>query len=101
MPIRRHPHLLELSAWPWLDRLSRKAGRLITLGNVPEDAWDAYAAQGFDVVLPDGGDAYEGQCDTARLRMSGSLRGVLVFCPDRPNIRCPGVAPPIPSNTTK
>jgi hypothetical protein len=46
MPIRRHPHLLELSAWPWLDRLSRKAGRLITLGNVPEDAWDAYAAQG-------------------------------------------------------
>ncbi|MBA3641462.1 MAG: alpha-amylase family glycosyl hydrolase [Chloroflexota bacterium] len=50
MPIRRHPLLFELSAWPWLDRLSRKAGRLITLGNVPEDAWDAYAAQGFDVV---------------------------------------------------
>lgn len=28
----------------------RGTGRLITLGNVPQDAWDAYAAQGFDVV---------------------------------------------------
>ncbi|HVJ28043.1 MAG TPA: alpha-amylase family glycosyl hydrolase [Vicinamibacterales bacterium] len=50
MPIRRHPHLLELSAWPWLDRLSRGAGRLITLENVPGDVWDVYSAQGFDII---------------------------------------------------
>ncbi|MDQ3487621.1 MAG: alpha-amylase family glycosyl hydrolase [Acidobacteriota bacterium] len=50
MPVRRHPLLLELSAWPWLDRLSKKTGRPITLGNVPEDVWDIYAAQGFDII---------------------------------------------------
>lgn len=50
MPLRRHPHLLELSAWPWLERLSRAAGRLITLDDVPGDVWDLYAAQGFDIV---------------------------------------------------
>lgn len=31
-------------------RLPVAEGQLITLGNVPEDACDAYAAQGFDVV---------------------------------------------------
>ena len=50
MPLRRHPHLLELSAFPWLDRLSRKAGRLMALGDVPADVWDGYAAQGFHII---------------------------------------------------
>ena len=50
MPTRRHPHLLEISAWPWLERLSRQAGRNVTLGDVPAEVWDAYAAQGFDFI---------------------------------------------------
>lgn len=50
MPIQRHPHLLEISAWPWLERLSRESRGTITLGNVPGDVWDLYVAQGFDVI---------------------------------------------------
>nr|MBA2303596.1 alpha-amylase [Acidobacteriota bacterium] len=47
---RPHPHLLELAAWPWLDRLSRKAGQLIRLEDVPGREWDTIATQGFDYV---------------------------------------------------
>ncbi|MEX2663866.1 MAG: alpha-amylase family glycosyl hydrolase [Vicinamibacterales bacterium] len=50
MRIRRHPHLLEIPAWPWLERLSRQSGRLVTLGDVPDAVWDACAAQGFDLI---------------------------------------------------
>ena len=31
--MRRHPHLYELSAWPWLERLSRRADRHVTLAD--------------------------------------------------------------------
>lgn len=48
--LRRHPHLYELSTWPWLDRLSRHHGRHVTLGSVPEAEWDRLAALGFDLV---------------------------------------------------
>lgn len=50
MTTRRHPHLLEISAWPWLERLSRQAGRVVTLGSVPDAVWDTCAAQGFDLI---------------------------------------------------
>jgi hypothetical protein len=50
MRTRRHPHLCELSAWPFLDRLSRRDGRLVTLATVPPAEWDAIAAAGFDLV---------------------------------------------------
>lgn len=49
-PTRPHPHLLEVAAWPWLDRLSRSSGRTITLADVPEPVWDEFAEQGFDIV---------------------------------------------------
>ena len=48
--LRTHPHLLEISAWPWLTKHSAAAGRVVTLASVPPDAWDAIARQGFDVV---------------------------------------------------
>jgi glycosidase len=48
--MRRHPHLYEISAWPWLDRLSRHANRQVTLADVPGAAWDAIAGAGFDCV---------------------------------------------------
>lgn len=40
--------LLELSAWPWLTRLTRATGAHVTLGNVPAAEWDRIAADGFD-----------------------------------------------------
>jgi len=48
--MRTHPHLYEISAWPWLERLSRRERRLVTLGDVPAAEWDAVAASGMDVV---------------------------------------------------
>jgi hypothetical protein len=47
----RHPHLFEISAWPWLERLSRLENRLITLGNVPEREWNAIRSRGFTHVF--------------------------------------------------
>jgi hypothetical protein len=48
--IRTHPHLYEISAWPWLERLSAQERQRITLGNVPAKAWDALAQAGIDCV---------------------------------------------------
>ena len=48
--MRTHPHLYEISAWPWLEQLSAHAGTPITLGNVPPVAWDRLAKQGIDCV---------------------------------------------------
>ena len=48
--MRNHPHLYEISAWPWIVRLSRDEGRAVTLGTVPADAWDAIARAGIDCV---------------------------------------------------
>jgi Alpha amylase, catalytic domain len=49
--MRQHPHLFEISAWPWLTRLSRQTDRLVTLGDVPGAEWDRIAAGGFDYVF--------------------------------------------------
>jgi hypothetical protein len=43
--------LLELSTWPWLERLSQRHGRRISLGAVPAREWDAIADQGFHLVF--------------------------------------------------
>ena len=51
MNVRRHPRLLEISAWPWLERLSRVERRRGNLAEVPQQHWDAIAARGFDVVF--------------------------------------------------
>lgn len=48
---RPHPHLLEIAAWPWLSRLSLRAGRQVTLATVPADVWDGIARQGFDYLF--------------------------------------------------
>ena len=47
----RHPHLFEISAWPWLERLSARERRRVTLENVPPGDWDAIAARGFRLVF--------------------------------------------------
>jgi hypothetical protein len=48
--LRPHPHLYEINTWPWLDALSRRRGRSLTLGGVPDAQWDALAALGIDLV---------------------------------------------------
>lgn len=48
--MRAHPHLYEISAWPWLERLSRREGRHVTLADVPAASWDSIAEAGFDCV---------------------------------------------------
>src|SRR5437868_12932262 len=49
--MRPHPHLLEIAAWPWLERLSREERRLVTLADVPDRCRDEFARQGFDSVF--------------------------------------------------
>lgn len=44
-------NLLEISAWPWLERLSRHERRLVTLADVPPLQWDAIARDGHDWVF--------------------------------------------------
>lgn len=44
-------NVLEISTWPWLERLSRREGRQVTLGDVPPVEWDAIARDGHDVVF--------------------------------------------------
>jgi hypothetical protein len=46
-----HPHLFEISAWPWLERLSEAEGHPITLNDVPAREWDRIAARGFNLIF--------------------------------------------------
>jgi glycosidase len=48
--LRTHPHLYEISAWPWLEELSAESGKRVTLGNVPAKTWDALSKRGIDCV---------------------------------------------------
>jgi hypothetical protein len=47
---RAHPHLYEINTWVWLEQLSRRAGRQVTLGGVPDAEWDALRGLGFDFI---------------------------------------------------
>ena len=49
--MRKHPLLLEISAWPWLERLSHEEQRVVTLATVPANRWDRIAEDGFDVLF--------------------------------------------------
>jgi Alpha amylase, catalytic domain len=46
----RHPVIYEVNTWTWLDDLSRKYEKRVSLATVPKQEWDAIAAQGFDAV---------------------------------------------------
>src|SRR6478609_11176961 len=45
-----HPVIYEINTWPWLNELSRDAGRPVTLGSVPAECLDLLAALGVDAV---------------------------------------------------
>ena len=46
----RYPVIYEINTWVWLDELGRKHQRPVSLATVPEEEWNAIAAQGFDAV---------------------------------------------------
>ncbi|HXW55841.1 MAG TPA: alpha-amylase family glycosyl hydrolase [Candidatus Cybelea sp.] len=48
--LRSHPHLYEIDTWAWLEELSARLGRKVTLADVPNEEWDALADRGFDIV---------------------------------------------------
>src|ERR1700689_4916248 len=48
--LRLHPHLYEINTWAWLDELSERAGRRITLAEVPDAEWNRLAGLGFDLI---------------------------------------------------
>jgi glycosidase len=49
--MRDHPRLFEISAWPWLERLSRREARHVTFADVPAAAWNDIANNRFDWVF--------------------------------------------------
>jgi glycosidase len=50
LSLRPHPHLYEIDTWAWLEELSAKYSRRITLRDVPAAEWDEIARLGFDFV---------------------------------------------------
>src|SRR5579863_6115172 len=48
--IRAHPHLYEINTWAWLEQLSARQKKNVTLASVPEAEWDALERQGFNIV---------------------------------------------------
>jgi hypothetical protein len=46
----RHPVIYEINTWVWLGELGRKYRKSVDLATVPEQEWDAIAANGFDSV---------------------------------------------------
>lgn len=49
-PYRPHPHLYEINTWVWLEELSAKLGRRVSLRDVPDEHWDRLRNLGFDFV---------------------------------------------------
>ena len=46
----KRPLIYEINAWVWLDELSRREQRSLTLASVPDEQWDGIAES--DVVSP-------------------------------------------------
>ncbi len=47
---RPSPHLYEINTWLWLEELSAKHGRRMTLADVPIEEWNRLSEIGFDFV---------------------------------------------------
>ena len=47
---RAHPHLYEINTWAWLEELSAKHRRRLTLQDVPDEEWDYLTDLRFDFV---------------------------------------------------
>jgi hypothetical protein len=49
-PSPSHPHLYEINAWTWLEQLSARLKKNITLADVPDSEWEALANAGFNII---------------------------------------------------
>jgi glycosidase len=47
---RSHPHLYEINTWTWLEQLSSRLGKNISLAEVPDSEWDNLAKLGFNII---------------------------------------------------
>ena len=45
-----HPHLYEINTWTWLEQLSARLKKNITVAEVPDFEWDNLANLGFDII---------------------------------------------------
>ena len=50
LPLRSHPLLYEVNTWTWLEQLSARLKKDITIAEVPDSEWDGLATQGFHIV---------------------------------------------------
>ena len=48
--MRNNPHILEINALSWLRRHEARAGRKLTLADIPDDVWTKIQRNGFDAV---------------------------------------------------
>jgi hypothetical protein len=48
--MRRHPHLYQINVLPFMNRLSAKYGRRLTLSTIPDEEWQSLARKGFDLM---------------------------------------------------
>src|SRR5688572_28703328 len=46
----KYPFIYEINTWVWVNELSRKHHRHITLANIPATEWDELAELGMDSV---------------------------------------------------
>ncbi len=46
----RYPVIYEINTWVWLDELSQRYDRLVTLSTVPAEEWGLLSSFGFDAV---------------------------------------------------
>ena len=49
-PWPKHPVIYEINTWVWLNELSQKHSRSVTLSTVPPGEWDFLSSFGFDAV---------------------------------------------------
>jgi hypothetical protein len=90
--MRPHPHLYEINTWPWLDELSRRTGRHVTLGGVPDREWDHLRQRGIDIVYLMGiwkRSAFGRQIARCEPALAGAFD---LACPDWTSRDCAGSA---------
>ncbi len=50
IPLRKNPHIYEINLMTWLSMLSRREGKRISLGGIPETEWKKLREMGIDMV---------------------------------------------------
>lgn len=88
----RNPLIYEINTWVWLDELSRREKRTLTLASVPNAEWDKMAALGFDAVWLMG--VWERSPEGIRISMANAglledFRRALPDFEDRDNVGSP------------